>query len=347
MRVQRVVMPQTGRESWTVVEPGVGPVGPIEAFLAHLTDIGRSPNTVNAYAYGLAAYFDYLDKDWRHAGLEDVSGFVGSLRESKQLASGTVGLRLAAVTSFYDFHLRNGVTVARELSIVRDPHGPRRGLLSHVPRRRIRGRAISIRTRKLIPRTLDREEVQAILEATTRLRDRFLMALLYETGCRIGAALGLRHGDLATWDRQIHFIPREDNANGARFKGSNAYVVDVSSDLVQLYSAYMFNEYPEEIESDYVFVNLFSPPIGHALVYSRVDSIVRGLRTKTGIEFTPHMFRHTHATELLRAGVGIEIVAKRLNDAVDTVNETYAHLTSADMKNGLEAWWATDRAVIA
>ena len=51
MRVQRVAMPWSGLESWTVLGDDDIPVGPAEGWLAYLTSIERSPNTVKAYAY--------------------------------------------------------------------------------------------------------------------------------------------------------------------------------------------------------------------------------------------------------------------------------------------------------
>ena len=57
--------------------------------------------------------------------------------------------------------------------------------------------------------------MQAILDACTRLRDRFFFALLHESGCRAGEALGLRHEDIAAAEREVSIVPRE-NANGAR-----------------------------------------------------------------------------------------------------------------------------------
>jgi hypothetical protein len=50
MLVQRVLLPATRRESWTVLGDD-GPVQPVERYLAYLTDIERSPNTVRAYAH--------------------------------------------------------------------------------------------------------------------------------------------------------------------------------------------------------------------------------------------------------------------------------------------------------
>ena len=82
MLVQRVLLPATRRESWTVLGDD-GPVQPVERYLAYLTDIERSPNTVKAYAHDLKDWFVFLagrGLDWREVRLEDVAGFVAWLR---------------------------------------------------------------------------------------------------------------------------------------------------------------------------------------------------------------------------------------------------------------------------
>ena len=48
MFVQQVVVPGSQRESWTVLGEGGLPVAPVERYLAYLSDIERSPNTVKA-----------------------------------------------------------------------------------------------------------------------------------------------------------------------------------------------------------------------------------------------------------------------------------------------------------
>jgi integrase/recombinase XerD len=50
VRVEPVVMPHDGAESWPLVDEGLSVVEPVEAFLAHLTAVERSPNTVRGYA---------------------------------------------------------------------------------------------------------------------------------------------------------------------------------------------------------------------------------------------------------------------------------------------------------
>jgi integrase/recombinase XerD len=51
MFVQRVVMPASGRKSWTVLGDDGQAIDPVDRYLAYLTAIERSPNTVKAYAH--------------------------------------------------------------------------------------------------------------------------------------------------------------------------------------------------------------------------------------------------------------------------------------------------------
>ncbi len=104
----------------------------------------------------------------------------------------------------------------------------------------------------------------------------------------------------------------------------------VSAALVGLYSDYVHTEYGD-LDSDCVFVNLFAEPQGRPLRYDAVAKLVTRLRSATGIAFTPHTFRHTRATELIRAGVPIEIVSKMLTHrSVVTTSQTYVHLGVED-----------------
>jgi len=84
MLVQRVLPPASSLESWTVLGDDDLPVAPVERYLAYLTDIERSPNTVKAYAHDLKDWFSFLDVrglDWREVRLEDLGEFVAWLRQ--------------------------------------------------------------------------------------------------------------------------------------------------------------------------------------------------------------------------------------------------------------------------
>ena len=175
----------------------------------------------------------------------------------------------------------------------------------------------------------------AILAACEHLRDRFLLSLLAETGMRVGQALGLRHADFVSRKREVHIVPRADNANGARAKLRSAAVVPVSTPLVRLYSEYMHAEYGD-IDSDYVFVNLFGGRVGAAMTYPAVHQLIGRIAARTGIGFTAHMLRHSHATDMVRRGVPIEVVARLLTHrSSTTTSQTYVHLDAADIREAL------------
>jgi len=196
--------------------------------------------------------------------VEDVARFVAWLRAPAGnvivLADGagvrgpaTVNRYLAGVFGFYDHHARAGLgTAAQLVSWRRVSRGSYKPFLHHVTK----GRPIPVRPVKLpvprrAPRTLEPGQVVAILAACEHLRDRFLLSLLAETGMRAGQALGLRHCDFVSRNREVHIVPRADNANRARAKMRSAVVVPVSTPLVRLYSEYMHVEYGG-IDSDYV-----------------------------------------------------------------------------------------------
>ena len=81
--VQRVLMPASGAESWTLLSDDGEVVEPAERYLAYLAAIERSPNTVRAYAVSLKLWFEFLawaNVGWADVGIEDVARFVGWLR---------------------------------------------------------------------------------------------------------------------------------------------------------------------------------------------------------------------------------------------------------------------------
>jgi site-specific recombinase XerD len=370
MRVQRLLMPGSEAESWTLLGEDQAPVEPVERFLAFLAAIERSPNTVKAYAHDLKDWFAFLARrglDWRAVTVEDVAGFVAWLRLPPAARDGRVAVlptvehhcsaasvnrKLAALASFCEFHARRGVPLAGVLTAMA-PAGRRGGsrssfkpFLHHVtksdPQRR---RTVTLAAPAARPLVLTVAQTQAILDSCSRLRDRLLFALLLDSGMRIGEALGLRHEDLGIAERQVRVVPRV-NDNRARAKAGRSRVIPVSAELMRLYADYLNREYGP-LDSDYVFVNLWGDPLGHPLRYPAVYDLVGRLRRRTGVAFGPHHFRHTYATWLLRRGAGMESVKELLGHAsITTTIDTYGHLTVEDARRALEAaGWFTGREV--
>lgn len=366
MQVQRVVLSGSGRESWTVLGDDDVPVPPVERYLAFLSDVERSPNTVKSYAHDLKDWFGFLDSrglDWRQVRLEDVGEFVAWLRLPPAARAGrvavlpsvtaycteaTVNRKLSALSAFYQHAARHGVDLGDLLTAWHPARGraPWKPFLHHISKSSpAPGRAIALKVVRKHPRVLTATEAQAILDACGRLRDRLLFALLYDSGVRIGEALGLRHEDVAAAEREITIRPRV-NGNGARVKSGLSRTIPVSAELVRLLADYLHEEYAD-LDSDYVFVNLWGRPHGRPLSYPAVYDLVRRLRRATGIDFDPHWWRHTYATRLLRDGTPVEVVSRLLGHAsITTTMSCYGHLSVEDARTILDkAGWFSGRQV--
>lgn len=341
--------------SWTLVD-GVGVIVPAERFLAHLAAIERSPNTVRAYAHDLRDFFEYLagrGLQWDRVRLEDIGRFVAWLRLPPAARTGSVAVlpsveatlsaasvnrKLSALSSFYEFHQRHGVEMGGLMT--RWGTGGRSGgswkpFLAHLGTREQRHRTVALKSTGRVPRALSRDEVERVLAACQLARDRLLVMLLVRAGLRIGEALGLRHEDIDARRSEVAVVAR-DNANGARAKTWGRRV-PVAASLVRLYSDYLHEEYGP-LDSDYVFVALVGTRAGRPMDYSGVDRLVHRLRERSGVRFTPHELRHTYATDLLRAGVAVEIVQRLLGHAaMSTTIDIYSHLGVEDARRALVA----------
>lgn len=352
----RQVLDGRGESSYTLLDRCGVVVAPVEAFLSYLCDVERSPNTVRAYAGDLADWWGFLQDrgcEWTDADEEVVGQFIADLRWGSRAgappvvagaprqplrSTATVSRKLATLNSFYRFH-------GRRLTQPRlGPDQPRpssleqyRPFLHHVTKNLPGDRALLSwrQERAAAPATLGRAQVGEVLAACTTLRDRLLVAVLYDTGLRIGEALGLRHEDLDPRRTTVTVVPRQ-NANGARAK-SGGRVVPASASLMTLYNDYLDLEYGE-LDSDYVFVNLWGGVRGGPLLYGRVRELFARLAARTGVMLSPHVLRHTYATDLLRAGVTAVVVQRLLGHAhVTTTTKTYNHLDVEDLRSALAA----------
>ena len=105
-----------------------------------------------------------------------------------QVTATTVNHKLAAVSAFYAHQARSGAEVGDLLAAWRaGGRGGWKPFLHHVRKGKpYRGRAISLKVPHKLPRVLTVAETQAILDACTRLRDRFFFSLSSRLngGCR-------------------------------------------------------------------------------------------------------------------------------------------------------------------
>lgn len=335
------------------------PIEPVQDFLDYLRNIDRSPNTLRAYAYHLKLYWDYLGGkhlEWTGVGLPELAEFmmwlrspttgsvVSMMEQEAARSESSVNVILSSVCMLYDFHEKFGNVPHIPLYRTQVMPGRRyKGFLHHITKGKpIKTRLLKLKVPKKHPKFLSTEQVEAIVGACTRTRDRFLICLLHETGMRIGQALGLRHEDIDSMDNLIKITPRNDNANNARAKSRDPYSLHTSQELMGLYTEYLEKEFMEILDgnfSDYVFVNLWDGVIGEAMSYNNVMDLFGRLKRKTGIAIHPHMLRHTHATELVREGMDMAYVQKRLgHQSIQTTIDTYVHLQDGDLKEAYQKY---------
>jgi len=139
-----------------------------------------SPTTIRLYLHSVAEFARYFHKPPDQLGPEHIRQYQLFLIKDKQASQSTC-IQLVCALRFLYTH-----TLNRKIEIERIPF----------PRRE----------RKL-PLILSREEVQALLEAPTKLRDRAVLAVLYGSGLRVAEATQLKARDIdarrnVLWVRQ-------------------------------------------------------------------------------------------------------------------------------------------------
>ena len=81
--VRRVFLPTRATESFTVIGPDLRPVEIVDEYLGWLTNSERSPNTVEAYAHDLRAFWTFLDEHgltWDRVGVMELAEFAAWAR---------------------------------------------------------------------------------------------------------------------------------------------------------------------------------------------------------------------------------------------------------------------------
>lgn len=354
--------------SWTVVDNDGETVAPIRDWIVHLEETNLSPNTVVAYARHMARLGRYLnatEKTLTEITVSDYDHFLQWLpyalaAEDKNLPENIVQFDTQSLHKLSP-SLKNQIHLATKSFYRylqgRDPfeqvYGKKsqhhqgvnsyKPFLEHINNRRttkrkdryLRGDLGKVQ-KDITEKRLSPEKVLLVIKACHKIRDAFLVALLYNTGMRIGEALGLRHTDIDLENRVIWVIPRDDNENGARAKSQRARGIPVMDYLLNMYEDFITSdEYQGAFEAgtEYVFCNVERGKVGRALSRSYAENLKAYLKKRTGINFTWHHFRHTHASEAIADGYGLLQVADRLGHASpQTTVDFYKHLFSHEIR---------------
>jgi len=175
------------------------------------------------------------------------------------------------------------------------------------------------------------DEIRAIIDAAPSIRDRAMVSLLYETGARINEIATL------TWG-QVEFSKTGASIR-VRSKTDKTRHIPVFSSrehLARWKSVYPFPAgSPEKWDSLPVFVTRSGQTFtyqGHA---ERLALIAR--KAKINRKISPHLFRHTRITHLLRQGVSESTIKMMMWGSVSSpMLRVYTHLSDEDTTKELQ-----------
>lgn len=342
LTLQKGIDPHTNEIVWLMLDEDYQVIEPIQRYLTYLST-SKSPNTVEAYAYDLKFWWEFLELkslDWRNINLSDVENFAYWLRigDTTKVVSmqpvqvvrleKTVNRAITAITSFYEYHIANQTVDFNQFDRFHLPcKMGKKGLLVGIAKSKpTRQRLVKLKEPKSFPGCLTDEEISMLVNACHRLRDKLIIMMLNGTGMRKGELLGLCHEDIGDFSENYIRVVRRNNPNGARVKGRER-TISVIPELLKMYNQYLIYEYPASQSSDYVFINIWSGNIGMPMNPDVLNTMFTRLSKKTGIHVYPHLFRHTYATRLLKANYSPERVKYLLgHTSIQTTLDVYSHL---------------------
>jgi site-specific recombinase XerD len=341
LSLQRGVDPNTSRIIWLILDEIYQVVEPLQRYLTFISGT-KSPNTVEAYAYDLKAWWEFLrDKhlDWRSVQLSDLEDFaywfrIGGTPEAiplqpvaAQRSERSINRAITAVMMFYEYHIASKTVDFKQFERFFMPLGLGTKRLLHgiAKTKPTRRKLVKLKEPKVFPGCLTHEQIETLVSACNRLRDKLIILMLNGTGMRKGELFGLRHEDIGDYGDNTIKVVRRLNKNGALVKGKER-IIPASKELLELYNNYLIYEYPD-VQSDYVFVNIWRGDVGAAMNLKVLNTMCNRWAEKTGITVYPHLFRHTYATRLLLAGYPVHRVSYLLGHAsIQTTLDTYSHI---------------------
>jgi len=268
-------------------------------FLRH--EKNASPHTVAGYGRDLrqvAAYLKEREIRWDKTGNVVLRGFLAELHEKKRKKT-TIGRKLAALRSFYDFCVRKKWIAENPARILATP-----------------------RAEKRVPSFLSEDETAELLDlprsaAPLDLRDKAVLELFYATGIRVSELVGIETAD-------IHFGERLVRVRG---KGRKERIVPFGHKAREALEAYR-RARPELAAGAEGGEAFFLNYRGGRLTARSVQRMVRKYIRRTAVarKISPHSLRHSFASHLLGRGADLRVIQELLGHASLATTQKYTHV---------------------
>lgn len=183
-----------------------------------------------------------------------------------------------------------------------------------------------------LPDTLSEEEIDKLIAAIDLSlpegeRNRAILETLYGCGLRVSELTELKLSDLFFEDNFIRVIG----------KGNKQRLIPISNYTIKFLKIYL-----EEIRihmpiqkgfEDYVFLNRRGKKLTRVMIFTIIKKLaeIAGIRKK----ISPHTFRHSFATHLLKNGADLRSIQMMLGHESITTTEIYTHLDDNSMRDAV------------
>ena len=184
-------------------------------------------------------------------------------------------------------------------------------------------RITPIKTEKSPRHGMKRIELEYLRNACTDLRDKALVDFLYSTGARVTELCNARI-DHIDWEKKTLLIDHR--------KGNVSRFTYLNPECEVSLRAYLASRHDG---SPFIFTRSRGSsvePLNPKSVQNAVGRIAAGARKSLSVRITPHVFRHTIATVLLRNGMPVEQVQRFLGHANINTTMVYASVSDDDVR---------------
>ena len=248
-----------------------------ELFVMSLKAKHRSEGTIREYTKAVNNCLKYVNKPESEIKAIDLEMWQSSM---DNLSSASVAQRTSAVREYFKFLYRNEFIQRNPAEFLEAP-------------------AIKNREQS----ALTGEQVRAMVNAATNLRNKAIIMMLAQTGLRIHELLNI------TLEQ---YESRSNNILVIRGKGDKDRLIGLSDETIKLIDSYITNERKNGCE--YLFVG----NQGNKMDGKNTSAMLKVAARKAGIEnweelhISNHTMRRTFATMMSEADVPIEVISKAM-----------------------------------
>ncbi len=259
-----------------------------------------SKHTLIAYENDLRSFEEFLKLQFEVSEIKDaksimVRSWMASLSELK-IESRSINRKLSSLKSFYKFAMR-------EKWIDKSP-------LEKI---------ISPKVKKRLPvylETRNTDLIPQLFEGKTdfkSIRDQMVVELLYGTGIRLSEALGLEEEDINFNKNQIKVLGKRNKER----------IIPIPDELARILGAYIEKKRELGISEKKIIITEKGEPGYPKLVYNIIKTNLSYISTLE--KRSPHVLRHTYATQLLNNGADLNAIKELLGHANLQATQVYTH----------------------